>query len=369
MQTIKQVLFKGTSRANEKSPFIIAEMSGNHGASLEQALAIVDAAALTGVDALKIQTFTPDSMTIDMDGDDFIVTNKSSLWYGRKLYDLFKEAQTPYEWHEEIFQRSKEKGMLCFSTPFDEAAVDFLESLDAPAYKIASFDNVNIPLIKYAAKTGKPLIVSMGMANVGEIAEAVEAARSAGCEQLTVLKCTTSYPAPPERSNLRTIPHMAELFNCQVGLSDHTLGIGAAIAATTLGASVIEKHFTLSRDNGAVDSAFSLEPHEFSSLVNETKVAAAALGEVTYEATDVEVASRQKRRSIYVVKDIKKGEAFTVDNIRRIRPGAGLHPRYFEDIIGKVSGKAISMGSPLDWSCVGSDDAMSVLASFQTEKK
>jgi len=352
MKTLKQVLYKGTEKENEASPFIIAEMSGNHGASLEKALEIIDIAATTGVDAIKLQTFTPDSMTLNIDKDEFKVTNKKSLWYGRKLYDLFDEAQTKYEWHEAIFKRAKEKGILCFSTPFDEEAVDLLESLGAPAYKVASFECVDIPLIKYIAKTGKPMIISTGMATVGEIDEAVNAAKSAGCTQLTILKCTSSYPAPAENSNVLTIPHMAELFGCQVGLSDHTLGIGAAIAATTLGATVIEKHFKLDADDESIDAAFSLTPDEFSLLVKESKTASLAIGKVSYGVTEADKLSRKNRRSIYVVKDIKKGEEINTSNIRRIRPGHGLEPKYYDEVLGTLADQDIKAGTPLSWKLI-----------------
>jgi len=349
METLKQALFKGTKKEKDYSPFIIAEMSGNHGASLEKALEIVDVVAQTGVDAIKLQTFTPDSMTLDIDKDDFKVTNKKSIWYGRKLYDIYKEAQTKYEWHEAIFKRAKENDILCFSTPFDEEAVDLLESLDAPAYKIASFECIDIPLIEYVAKTGKPMIISTGMATVGEIEEAVNAAKRSGCKQLTILKCTSSYPAPPDNINLLTIPHMKELFKCHVGLSDHTLGIGAAIAATTLGATVIEKHFKLSDDDESIDAAFSLTPEEFKLLVQESRIASQALGGVSYGVTEADTLARKNRRSIYVVKDIKKGEILDASNIRRIRPGNGLAPKYYHDVIGKTANRDIPKGTPLQW--------------------
>jgi len=352
METLKQVLFKGTEKEKDRSPFIIAEMSGNHGASLEKALEIIDVVAKTGVDAIKLQTFTPDSMTLDIDKDEFKVTNKKSIWYGRKLYDLYKEAQTKYEWHEAIFKRAKENNILCFSTPFDEEAVDLLESLDAPAYKIASFECIDIPLIEYVAKTGKPMIISTGMATVGEIEEAVNAAKRSGCKQLTILKCTSSYPAPPDNINLLTIPHMKELFKCHVGLSDHTLGIGAAIAATTLGATVIEKHFKLSDDDDSIDAAFSLTPEEFELLVQESRIASQALGGVSYGVTEADALARKNRRSIYVVKDIKKGEVLDASNIRRIRPGNGLAPKYYNEVLGKKANKDITAGTPLSWELI-----------------
>ncbi len=263
MARLKQILHAGTEKANDPSPFIIAEMSGNHNASLDKALAIVDAAASAGADALKLQTYTPDTMTLDIAEGEFVIANPSSLWAGRDLYNLYKEAHTPWEWHKPIFDRARSHGMLAFSSAFDATSVDFLETLDVPCYKVASFECVDIPLIKKVASTGKPLIISTGMATIAEIDDAVTAARGAGCKHIVLLKCTSSYPASPENSNLRTIPHLAELFGCEAGLSDHTLGIGAAVAATALGAGVIEKHFIMSRAEGGVDSAFSLEPHEF----------------------------------------------------------------------------------------------------------
>lgn len=349
MKTLKEVLFEGETEKQDLSPFIIAEMSGNHGASLEQALKIVDHASETGVDALKLQTFTPESMTLDLDHDHFKVTNKKSLWYGRKLYSLYEEAQTKYEWHKAIFDRARQKGVLCFSTPFDEAAVDLLETLNVPAYKIASFECVDIPLIKYVAQTKKPMIISTGMASISEIDLAVNTALKNGCSQLTLLQCTSSYPAPASEANLRTIPHMKELFGCQVGLSDHTLGMGAAIAATTLGATVIEKHFKLEDDEDSIDSAFSLTPSQFKQLVVECKTAAEAMGKVYYGVSEADTLARKNRRSIYVVKDIKAGELFTSENIRRIRPGHGLSPKYFDEVIGKKAALDLVTGTPLDW--------------------
>lgn len=352
METIKDFFQAEIDGERDTSPFIIAEMSGNHGASLEQALRIVDAAAQSGADALKLQTFTPDGMTLDLDTDDFKVTKKESLWYGRKLYDLFSEGQTPREWHKEIFDYGRSKGMMCFSSVFDETAVDFLETLDCPAYKIASFENVDLPLIKYVSATKKPLIISTGMANLGEIEDAVNAAYSAGCVQLTILQCTSSYPAPIERSNLNTIPHMKELFGCAVGLSDHTLGIAAPIAATALGASVIEKHITLDRNDGAVDSAFSLEPDDFKVMVKECRNASKALGQIVYGPTDAEMPSRSKRRSLYVVQDMAAGEQFTTENVRRIRPGNGLLPKFYDDILGRTARTDIKRGTPVQWNIV-----------------
>lgn len=351
MKTLKQSLYT-SEKAQESSPFIIAEISGNHKGSLERALQLVDAAADAKADAVKLQTFTPDSMTLNIDSDDFKVMKEGSPWYGRKLYDLYKEGQTRYEWHKPIFDHAATRGIICFSSAFSEEAVDFLEDLNAPAYKIASFENVDIPLIRYAAATGKPLIISTGMASAIEILEAVEAARDAGCTQLSVLKCTTSYPADPIYSNLRTIPHMQELLGCTIGLSDHTLGIGAAVTATALGATVIEKHITLSRTDGAVDSSFSAEPQDMANLVKETRTAAAALGTVKYGPTDAEIFSRGKRRSIYVSEDISAGNTFTASNVRRIRPGKGIAPKYWNDIIGKTAKNDIKAGNPLAWNMV-----------------
>ena len=347
MQTIKNILYKDTHREGEKSPFIIAEMSGNHGGDLNQALKLVDAASEAGADCIKLQTFTPESMTLDIEKDEFKVTKKDSLWYGRKLFDLFKEGQTPIEWHKPIFEYAKEKGIICFSSAFDEKAVDLLEDLDAPAYKIASFENVDTPLIEYAASTGKPLIISTGMATLDEIEDAVSAAEKGGCKQLTILKCTSSYPAPPEDSNLATIMDIKKYFKCEAGLSDHTLGIGAAITATALGASVIEKHLTLSRDNNAIDSAFSMEPDELKLLMLETKNAALSVGKVFYGPTKVEESSRTKRRSVYIVEDIKKEKYLIQKNLRRIRPGLGIKPKFYNDIIGKTAAVDISRVLPL----------------------
>jgi len=332
---------------NKNKPFIIAEMSGNHNHSLDRALQIVDAAAEAGVDAVKLQTYTADTMTIDSDRPEFIIDDPKSLWYGRKLYDLYKEAHTPWEWHKPIFERCRQKGIIGFSTPFDATAVDFLESLGNPIYKIASFEIVDIPLIKKAASTGKPLIMSTGMASVEEIQEAVDAARSSGCKDLTLLKCTSTYPASAENSNILTIPDMKERFGCKVGLSDHTIGSGVSIASAALGASVIEKHFTLSRADGGVDSAFSIEPSEMKKLVEDCRNAALSLGSVEYGPTDAEKPSMKFRRSLYAVKDIKKGEKFTEENIRSIRPGYGMSPKYYNKLLGQYSTRDITAGTPI----------------------
>jgi len=330
-------------------PFIIAEMSGNHNRSLARALEIVEAASRSGVNAVKLQTYTADTMTINLDEREFFIDNPGSLWQGKSLYQLYKEAHTPWEWHEPIITRCNELGLICFSTPFDETSVNFLESLGIPAYKIASFENNHLPLIKKIAQTGKPLIISTGMASLAELDEAVKTAREEGCKDLILLKCTSSYPAPPENSNLMTIPHMKELFDCQVGLSDHTLGIGAAIASIVLGATVIEKHFTLNRQDGGVDSAFSLEPEEMKSLVVETKIAWQALGQIKYGATESENTSKVFRRSLYVVQDMKAGDIFTSENLRIIRPGYGLSPKHYYFLIGRKIVKDVKRGTPVNW--------------------
>lgn len=332
--------------------FIIAEMSGNHNQSLERALEIVDAAAEAGVDALKIQTYTADTMTIDKSDGEFFISDPKSLWEGESLYSLYQKAYTPWEWHEAIFDRCKERGIIGFSTPFDFSAVDFLEELDCPIYKIASFENIDLPLIKRVAQTGKPMIVSTGMANVAELQELVDTARENGCEDLTLLKCTSSYPASPKGSNLLTIPHMKELFKCNVGVSDHTLGIGVAVASMALGARVVEKHFTLSRSDGGVDSAFSLEPTEMAQLVRECDTAVQALGHVSYRMQEQERKSLVYRRSLYVVKDMQAGDVLTSENMRSIRPGLGIAPKYYEILIGKKVKRNICRGTAVSWDIV-----------------
>lgn len=328
-------------------PFIIAEMSGNHNQSLERALEIVEAAAKSGAHALKIQTYTADTLTLNVESDDFLIKDEESLWKSRKLHDLYNEAYTPWEWHEPIFNRAKELGMVAFSTPFDDSAVDFLETLDVPLYKIASFENTDLPLIKKVAATGKPMIVSTGMANAAELDELVRTAKENGCKDLILLKCTSTYPATPENTNIATIPHMRELFDVQVGLSDHTMGTGVAVAAVALGATVIEKHFTLSRADGGVDAAFSMEPAEMKALVEETERAWQAIGKVTYGPTEKEKASLKFRRSIYVARDIQAGESFTEENIRIVRPGYGLEPKYYPNLLGKVAKKSYKLGTPI----------------------
>jgi pseudaminic acid synthase len=330
-------------------PFIIAEMSGNHNQSLGRALEIVEAVAKTGAHALKIQTYTADTMTLDIDQGEFHIADKNSLWQGTSLYKLYEQAYTPWEWHKPIFDRCRELGIIGFSTPFDETAVDFLESLDTPCYKIASFENVDLPLIRKVAATGKPIIISTGMASIAELDEAVCAAREAGCNDLVLLKCTSNYPANPQNSNITTIPHMRGLFNCQVGLSDHTLGVGVAVASVALGATVIEKHFTLSRADGGVDSAFSLEPHEMQELIVETERAWQAIGQIKYGPTEKEKASLQYRRSLYICQDMEQGEEFSKENVRAIRPGFGLSPKHYNIILGKRVKCAVKKGTPVSW--------------------
>lgn len=325
-------------------PFVIAEMSGNHNQSLDRALQLVDAAAEAGAHALKLQTYTAD--TITMKGA-HTINDANSLWNGKELHDLYKEAYTPWEWHQAIFDRAKEKGMIAFSSPFDETAVDFLESLDVPLYKIASFENTHHPLLVKVAKTGKPVIVSTGVSSIADIDESVRVLKNNGCKDIILLKCTSTYPATPENTNLNTIPHLSQLHNCIVGLSDHTMGIGASVAAVALGARVIEKHFTLRRADGGVDSAFSLEPEELKALVTETERAFLALGKIQYGVQKIEEKSIFFKRSIYVAEDIKAGELFSEKNLRVIRPGDGLAPKYYFQIIGKKATKAYSKGTPL----------------------
>lgn len=328
-------------------PFIIAEMSGNHNQSIERALKIIEIAAKSGADAIKLQTYTADTLTINQRGGLFDIEDSTSLWAGRNLYELYQEAYTPWEWHEAMFKCAADNGILCFSTPFDDTAVDFLENLDTPAHKIASFENNHHPLLKKVAKTGKPVIMSTGASTIANLDESVRVLRENGCKDLILLKCTSNYPATPENSNIRTIPHLKELFDCEVGLSDHTMGIGVPIAAVTMGATVIEKHFCLSRAEGGVDSAFSLEPDELKALVIETERAWQSLGEVQYGVQESEKKSLLFKRSIYVVKDIQVGEKFTEENIRVIRPGDGMAPKYYEGLLSNIANKHLKKGTPL----------------------
>jgi pseudaminic acid synthase len=332
------------------APFVIAEMSGNHNHSLERALQIVEAAARSGAHGLKLQTYTADTMTLDADGSEFFITDPTSPWQGESLYKLYKQAHTPWEWHAPLFARARELGLVPFSTPFDESAVDFLEMLDVPCYKVASFENTDLPLIRRIAATGKPMILSTGMATVAELDESVRAARQAGCRDLVLLKCTSTYPATPESTNIATIPHLRALFNCEVGLSDHSMGVGVSVASVALGATVIERHFTLCRADGGVDSSFSLEPHEMEQLVIETRRAWQCLGEVSYGATAAEQKSLQFRRSLYIVKSLQAGDVLTAENVRAIRPGFGLAPKYLERVLGSRINIAAVRGTPLSWS-------------------
>ena len=346
--------FKIGSRSigQDHPPFVIAEMSGNHNQSLERALTIVDAAAKAGAHALKLQTYTPDTMTIESSDKGFVIDDKKSLWNGDSLYGLYQKAYTPWEWHEPIMRHAEKLGMVCFSTPFDETALEFLESLNVQCYKIASFENTDVNLIRKVAATGKPIIMSTGMATIAELDESVQAAREAGCRDLVLLKCTSTYPSTPENTNLLTIPHMRDLFGCQIGLSDHTMGIGASVAATALGATVIEKHFTLRRADGGVDSAFSMEPEEMAALVVETERAHLAMGEVQYGCVEQEKNSRRLRRSVYIVRDLQPGDVLTRENLRCIRPGLGLPPKYYELLLGRSVKSVIKRGTPAAWDLV-----------------
>lgn len=333
----------------DASPFIIAEMSGNHNQSLDRALELVDAAAKAGAHALKLQTYTADTMTLDCRKPGFVIEDPGSLWAGTQLYQLYGEAHTPWDWHAPIFERARSLGMIPFSTPFDATAVDFLESLGVECYKIASFENTDIPLIQKVAQTGKPMIISTGMATVAELHRSVSAARAAGCEHLVLLKCTSTYPAAPTNSNIATIPHMRELFDCQVGLSDHTMGIGVSVASVVLGATVIEKHFTLARADGGVDSTFSLEPEEVRQLVIESERAWQAVGGVNYGPGEAEKKSLQFRRSLYITQNLEAGAVLTTDNVRAIRPGFGLPPEHLEEVLGAKVRFEVERGTPLNW--------------------
>jgi pseudaminic acid synthase len=345
---MKEITISNRRIGKDNPPFIIAEMSGNHNQSLDRALDLVKAAAKAGAHAFKIQTYTPETMTLNIQDGDFMI-GSSGLWKGKSLFELYKEAYTPWEWHETIFEYCRKLGMIPFSTPFDETSLEFLETLDVACYKIASFENNDIPLLRKVASKGKPMIISTGMASLGEIENVVTTIKDAGCDDFILLKCTSSYPASPENSNLNTIPYLRDVFHCQVGLSDHTLGVGAAVASVALGSTVIEKHFTLNRDEGGVDSAFSLEPEEFAALVKETEAAWKSLGKVSIGPTKEEEKSLQFRRSIYISKDIKAGEVLTKENIRVIRPGFGLDPKYYDLLLGKQIKRDLKIGTPLSW--------------------
>jgi pseudaminic acid synthase len=337
--------------------FVIAEMSGNHNQSLERALEIVEVASASGAYAIKLQTYTADTMTLDVDVPGFRIEDEQSLWHGRTLYELYEEAHTPWEWHAPIMDRARELGLICFSTPFDSTAVGFLEELNVPAYKIASFENTDVALIRKVAATGKPVLMSTGMASVEELELSVRTAREAGCQDLVLLKCTSSYPASPEDSNILTLPDMRERFGCEVGLSDHTLGVGAAVAAVVHGAVVVEKHFTLSRAEGGVDSAFSMEPNEMRQLVEETTRARQSLGNVQYGAGQAEAGSIQFRRSLYITQDIQAGDRLGEQNVRCIRPGFGLAPKHLPEILGRRVNIAVKRGTPLAWEILESAEA------------
>ena len=334
-------------------PFVIAEMSGNHNQSLERAFEIVEAAAATGAHALKIQTYTPDTMTLDLDEREFHISDPKSLWAGTSLYKLYGKAYTPWEWHKPIFDRARALGIIAFSTPFDDTAVDFLESLNVPCYKIASFENTDLPLIRRVAATGKPLIISTGMATVAELDETVRAARDAGCKDLVLLKCTSTYPATAANTNILTIPHLRELFGCEIGLSDHTMGVGVSVASVALGATVIEKHFTLNRAHGGVDSSFSMEPAEMTQLVVEAERAWQALGQVSYGITEAEKPSLVFRRSIYIAQDMKAGDVLTPHNLRCVRPGMGLPPKFYDTLLGRSVNQDVKKGIAMSWHLLG----------------
>ncbi len=332
-----------------QSVYIIAEMSANHNQDFDQAIKIIEAVKASGADAVKLQTYTPDTITINCDNEYFQI-GKGTIWEGRNLYDLYSEAYTPWEWQPKLKEIANDLGLDFFSTPFDHTAVDFLENMDVPAYKIASLENVDLPLIQRIAQTGKPIIMSTGMATLAEIDEAIQTIRQTGNQQLALLKCTSAYPASPEEMNLKTIPHLAEAFTFPVGLSDHTLGIAVSIAAIALGACIIEKHFTLSRQVPGPDSAFSLEPQEFKAMVEAVRTAEKALGQISYEVAEQEKASQVFRRSLFVVKDMKAGDVFTEEQVRSIRPGYGLHTRYLDIVIGQRAAQDIERGTPLSWS-------------------
>jgi len=349
---MREIQIGGVRIGHGHVPFVIAEMSGNHGHDLDKAMRLVDAAADAGAHALKLQTYTADTITLDVREGDFFIDDPSSLWHGNCLYELYQKAYTPWEWHAPLFNRARQRGMVAFSTPFDPTAVDLLESLNVPCYKIASFENGDLPLIRQVAATGKPLIRSTGTATYEELEEAVAAARSAGCRDLILLKCTSSYPANPADANLRTVPDLSERFACMAGISDHTLGTAVAVAAVALGACVIEKHFTLDRAEQDVDSAFSLEPAELTQLVRDTQLAWKALGHVSYELSDGDRRSRCHRRSLYVVEAIRAGERLTPQNIRSIRPAAGLPPKVLGQVLGSVARRDLAKGTALSWDLV-----------------
>ena len=347
MGATPEIEIAGRKIGADQPPFVICELSGNHNGSLDRALTMVDAAADTGCDAIKIQTYTADTITMDVDRPEFRI--HGGLWDGRSLYELYQEAYTPYEWHPAIFERARKRGVTIFSSPFDETAVDLLADLDAPAFKIASFEAVDLPLIRYAASKGKPLIISTGMANLGEMEAARDAALEAGAPGVALLHCVSSYPATFADANVRTVADMAKRFGCPIGLSDHTMGTAASVAAVAMGAAIIEKHFTLARADGGPDADFSLEPAEFKALVDDTKAAWAALGRAHYDVLGSERGNLQFRRSLYVAADVKAGEPLTRANVRSIRPGNGLPPAHFEEVIGRTAKRDLQRGEPLAW--------------------
>jgi pseudaminic acid synthase len=348
----QSIVIESLTVGEDHPPVFIAEMSGHHGGSLDTALALVDAMAQAGAHGLKLQTYTADTMTLNCDGPGFVIQEANSLWRGERLYDLYEKAHTPWEWHKTIFDRCASHGMICFSTPFDETAVDFLEDLNAPCYKISSFECTDLPLIRRVAATGKPVIISTGMASEQEIDKAVSSARNAGCQDLILLKCTSSYPAPVDQAHLRALPVLKERFHCQVGLSDHTMGLAIPLASVAMGATLIEKHVTLARANGTVDAAFSLEPHEVKDLVTEMHRVWQAMGQAALGCNTAEEHSLAYRRSLYVAKDIAEGEPFTKENLRAIRPGFGLAPEHLEAVLGRPALKPLKMGEPMRWDYV-----------------
>ena len=343
------MVIQGVSIGRSFQPFVIAELSGNHNGSLERAIRLVEAAAATGVQCLKLQTYRADTLTLDVMEGEFVISDPKSLWKGRSLHSLYDEAHTPWEWHEPIMKRAAELGMVCFSSPFDETAVDFLETLEVPAYKIGSFECTHLPLLRKVAATGKPVILSTGMATGAEIDEAGRTLRAGGCSELALLKCTSSYPSTPENSNLATLPHLREMFGCEVGISDHTLGIGVSVAAVALGAVIIEKHFTLARAEGGVDSAFSMEPEEMKALVVESERAWQAMGRIHYGPTAAEKVAVTRRRSIYLSRDAGAGEVLSEANLRVVRPGNGLEPKFLPLVLGRRLRRAVTKGTPLSW--------------------
>nr|WP_298113584.1 pseudaminic acid synthase [uncultured Pseudomonas sp.] len=348
--SVPSINIAGRRIALDVPPYIIAELSANHNGKLETALRIIEEAKKAGADAIKLQTYTADTITLDCDSEDFQI--RGGLWDGKTLYKLYQEAHMPWEWHAPLFDYARKLGITIFSSPFDNTAVDLLESLNAPAYKIASFEAIDLPLIRYVASTGKPMIISTGMANTEEIQEAIDAARAGGCKELAILHCVSGYPAPAEEYNLRTIPAMMERYGLVTGLSDHTLDNTTAVTSVALGACIIEKHFTLNRQGGGPDDSFSLEPEDLRALCTQTKTAWAALGKIKTERSESEKGNAQFRRSLYVCKEIKRGEPITADNIRSVRPGFGVAPKHFDEFLGKRARQDLLAGTPLSWGAV-----------------